>query len=280
MRFKRVYIEITNMCNLSCCFCIQNSRKGKQMSVEEFSYVIKQLQPYTKYVYLHVLGEPLSHPHLETFLKICKDANMQVTITTNGTLLASKSSIIAKAGCVRQVNISVHSFPTHKQPAYMDTIYTHASIMAQANIHVNLRLWSLTTGELSQDTDVLLEEILTHYGKQKEEVLLKRMSRFDLADHIHLHFEDVFEWPSLHHPYVNDQGTCLGMKTMCGILSDGTVVPCCLDSKGDINLGNIFETPFKTIVESNRCQDMVTGFQRKQIMEELCKHCNYRLRFK
>ena len=280
MQFKRVYIEITNSCNLACSFCIQNSRKPRKMSVEEFSHVISQIKPYTKYVYLHVLGEPLSHPDLETFLTICKDANLQVMITTNGTLLKQKADMIANASCVRQVNISVHSFPSHQQPLYLSTIFEKAGCLAARGIHVNLRLWSLKTGELSNDTDVLLDQILTHYGKSKDDILLKRLARFDLADHIHLHFEDIFEWPALSNPYVNDHGTCLGMKTMCAILSDGRVVPCCLDSKGDITLGNIFTTPFKEIIDSQRCKDMIQGFQSRKITETLCKHCSYRLRFK
>lgn len=280
MRFKRVYIEITNTCNLSCSFCIQNSRKPKRLSIDEFTHVIHEIRPYTDYVYLHVLGEPLSHPDLETFLVICKEAKLNVMITTNGTLLSKQAEMIAQAGCVRQLNISVHSFPTHQQPQYMATIFEKAKVLASYGIHVNLRLWSLQTGELSNDTDRLLDEILNYYGKHKEDLLLKRLSRFDLDDHIHLHFEDIFEWPSLSHPYVNDHGTCLGMKTMCAILSDGTVVPCCLDSKGDIPLGNIFETAFKDIVESQRCKAMIQGFQSKKITETLCKHCSYRLRFK
>ena len=63
--------------------------------------------------------------------------------------------------------------------------------------------------------------------------------RLDVGDHLHLNLESVFQWPSLQHPYVSDYGRCLGMMQMCAILSDGTVVPCCLDSRGDAALGNI-----------------------------------------
>ena len=39
-RFKKVYIEITNVCNLSCNFCPKTKRKYKFMNKEEFSYIL------------------------------------------------------------------------------------------------------------------------------------------------------------------------------------------------------------------------------------------------
>lgn len=279
MRFKRVYIEITNTCNLACSFCIQNSRIPRRMSVEEFKHVIQEVKPYTKHVYLHILGEPLSHPDLSTFLQICKQAGMEVILTTNGTLLKQQVETLREAGCIRQLNISLHSFPQHEQPQYLDRLWECAKVLADVGIHVNFRLWSMQDGILSAETHGLLDAVLKYYRKHQEDLSLRRMSRFDLADHIHLHFENVFTWPALTNPYVNDVGTCLGMKTMCGILVDGTLVPCCLDSKGDIALGNVFKTPLKEILSSQRCEDMVKGFQNKQVKEALCQHCSYRLRF-
>lgn len=280
MRFKRFYIEITNTCNLSCSFCIQNARKPHQMNIEEFKHVIHEVKPYTKHVYFHVLGEPLSHPLLKEFLDICKKEQLEVILTTNGTLLKKKVEDICNAGCIRQINISLHSFPEHQQEQYLENIFKCAHEMAKSNIHVNYRLWSLQSGKLTKDSEVLLHKVLNHYKKDIKDIELKRMSRFDLDFNIHLHFENIFTWPSLAEPYINDRGTCLGMKSMCAILSNGDVVPCCLDTKGDILLGNVFDTSLKNIIESKRCKDMVKNFQNRCVQEELCKHCSYRLRFK
>ena len=279
MRFKRVYIEITNTCNLACSFCIQNSRPAHRMSIDEFKHVIKEVKPYTKHVYFHVLGEPLSHPDLATFLQICKEANIEVIITTNGTLLKKQCDVLANAGCIRQLNVSLHSFPQHEQPNYLKDVFASSKILVASGIHVNYRLWSLVDQHLTKETQVIFDKIKEYYQVSFDQETLKRMMRIDLADHLHLHFETIFTWPSLNLPYLSDHGTCLGMKTMCGILSDGSVVPCCLDTKGDMNLGNIFQTPLKDIVESKRCEAMRIGFQNRKLSEELCKHCSYRLRF-
>ena len=46
---KKIYIEITNLCNLKCSFCSQSSRKGRCMSAEEFENIISQIKDYTDY---------------------------------------------------------------------------------------------------------------------------------------------------------------------------------------------------------------------------------------
>ena len=148
MQFKRIYVEITNTCNLSCSFCIQNKRKPRRMSVAEFSHVIREIKPYTKHVYLHVLGEPLSHPDLGAFLQICDEQGMQVNLTTNGTLLNACRDVLMNSR-LRQVNVSLHSFPEHEQPQYLEHVFSVCEELAQKGVHISYRLWSVQNGQLS-----------------------------------------------------------------------------------------------------------------------------------
>lgn len=277
MRFKRIYIEITNTCNLACSFCIQNQRVPRKLSVEEFEHIINEIKPYTDYVYLHILGEPLSHPDLGAFLDICEQADLQVNITTNGTLLKAKEELLLSHR-IRQINVSLHSFPEHVQPHYFEDVCSVSEKLARQGVHISYRLWSVKDGVLSEESKVLLEKIMKHYAIPEIKDFEKRM-RMKLQDYLYLNMESVFEWPSLNHSFVSDVGRCLGMKHMCGILSDGTITACCLDSKGDIALGNIFKESFSSIIQSDRVIAMCDGFSNQIIKEELCKHCSYRLRF-
>lgn len=86
-RFKKIYIEITNICNLNCEFCPKTQRQKTILTKEEFQHIIKEIQPYTDYVYFHVKGEPLLHPELGVFLDICKEYGLKVNITTNLSLI-------------------------------------------------------------------------------------------------------------------------------------------------------------------------------------------------
>lgn len=279
MRFKRVYIEITNICNLTCSFCAQNQRVPRRMTIEEFEHCITQIQPYTTYVYLHILGEPLAHPDLDAFLSILDTSSLQVNITTNGTLLRQQVAVLTKHR-IRQINVSLHSFPQHIQPRYFEDVFTACDILASQQIYINYRLWNLHAQDEQQEGALqILTKLKEHYALVTQAIQLKRLARFTIQDYISLHFEEVFVWPSLMNPYVNDIGRCLGMKDMCGILSNGDIVPCCLDAKGDCVLGNIHTSAFLNILASERANAIVNGFQRHHVVEDLCQHCSYRLRF-
>ena len=76
------------------------------MTEEEFEHILKQIDKYTDYLYLHVKGEPLLHSKIDQIISLCKKYNKQINITTNGTLVKQKLNILEN---VRQVNISLHS---------------------------------------------------------------------------------------------------------------------------------------------------------------------------
>lgn len=61
MHFKKIYIEITNKCNLKCSFCSLDNRMKKEMSLDQFELILQKIDKYTDYIYLHVKGEPLIH---------------------------------------------------------------------------------------------------------------------------------------------------------------------------------------------------------------------------
>ena len=103
--FKKIYLEITNNCNLSCDFCIKNSRPRKFMSKSEFLQVLDKVKSHTNYLYFHVLGEPLIHPLINEFIDIAS-SDFNINLTTNGYFI--KNIIDNKS--IRQINISLHSF--------------------------------------------------------------------------------------------------------------------------------------------------------------------------
>ena len=106
MKLKKIYIEITNRCNLSCSFCIKNSRKLRDITMDEYKYIINKIKPYTKEIYLHVLGEPLIHKDINSFINYACNNNLKVNITTNGYLINN----IANNTNLHRLNISLHSF--------------------------------------------------------------------------------------------------------------------------------------------------------------------------
>lgn len=270
MRFKKIYIEITNTCNLSCPFCIQNSRKPSCMNVDEFRHILQEIRPYTHYIYLHVLGEPLMHPDLEAFLQLAKEYGFHVNLTTNGTLLNKSLPVLLKASALRQINISLHSFPQIEN--YLENVLKCGDALSKNNVYVSYRMWTM---DLNQDPNmnITLTKIQDHYDCTFDE----KKHSVKLKDHCFISFDKSFEWPSLSNEYVGEKGTCQGYRHMCAILVDGSVVPCCLDSKGEAVLGNIFKSSFADILNKNI--KLLDDFSHHKMTLELCQKCSYRLRF-
>ena len=107
---KKAYIEITNRCNLRCSFCPGTKRAPRTMTPAEFDLVLERLTGQVEYVYLHVMGEPLSHPQLAELLALAAARERKVCITTNGTLLARQTETLLAARTLHKVSISLHSF--------------------------------------------------------------------------------------------------------------------------------------------------------------------------
>ena len=82
MKFKKVYIEICNGCNLNCDCCIKNSRQVKYIKRDEYEYIINKIAGYTKEIYLHVLGEPLMHKDIIIFTHIIISSILNFSCST------------------------------------------------------------------------------------------------------------------------------------------------------------------------------------------------------
>lgn len=284
MRFKRVYIEISNICNLNCSFCAPLKREKRSMSQSEFEHVIKEIFPYTDYVYFHIKGEPLMHPELAYFFDLCEAYHLKVNLTTNGTLLKQMRSLLLSKAALRQVNFSLHSFPAHHDinfDEYLHQILDFSADFSHKKGFSLLRMWNLNE---NRDIDEFSKKIILKIGDyfHFESDLLALMSSrrsVTLVPGIFLGWEQEFQWPSLSLPLLSSDGICYGMRTMVGILADGTVVPCCLDANGEAALGNLFQTPFLQIIQGERAKNIQENFYNRRVVEPLCLHCSYRLRF-
>ena len=287
-RFKKVYIEITNSCNLSCDFCPKTKRTLKYNEVEEFQHILKTIKPYTDYIYLHLMGEPTTHPELRTYLELSRQAGLKVNLTTNGTLLKKVENILLASPALRQINISLHSFEGNKQvrniDEYLDTVIQFIlRMIASTRVICSIRLWNMDD-ELLKGKNELNQHILDKLQNGLEAEIdikeaLKEKNGIKLRKQVYLNMAKKFEWPDQDKEHLEDEVFCYGLRDQIGILVDGTVVPCCLDSEGHINLGNIFETSLEDIINTPRATALYKGFSERTAVESLCKKCGYASRY-
>lgn len=273
--YNKVYIEITNICNMHCSFCHGHGRAPRRMGMEEFTHILDQLAGYTKYIYYHLMGEPLTHPQLPEFLRLAGERGFKSIITTNGTLLHQRGEEILAAG-VHKVNLSLHSFEQGSEAdhlRYVGELAEFAQRAAEQGTISVFRLWNRGCDEGKNDVayDFLRETIPGEWAKNTYGIRIR--------DKIHLEWGERFAWPDLGAEIQGEKFACYGLRDQFGILSDGTVVPCCLDSDGVIALGNIFEKDIGEILQSPRAVNIMEGFARGRACEELCRRCGYAQRF-
>lgn len=268
---------------MNCSFCHGTKRAPKQMSLGEFARVVSNLKGVTEYLYFHVLGEPLSHPMLPTFIEYAKACGFKVALTTNGTLLRAKGEALLLTKPYK-VNISLHSFEGESAEAresYIDACLDFADKASKGGILTVLRLWNLSDGVACDGSaDLLNSDALTSICKRfgEPESISARGGR--IRNKLHFEFGERFEWPDINAADLGETVFCHGLGDHFAVLVDGTVIPCCLDADGAAPLGNIFEEDIRAILRSPRALAIKEGFAQKKASEELCRRCTYARRFK
>jgi len=273
--FKKIYIEITNMCNLKCKFCPETTRVKQFMSMQNFKEIISKIHKYTGLVCLHVKGEPLMHKDLDEILQVLEEYNLKTNITTNGTLLEKNIDILKTSKALRQINISIHSITQNES---LNTEYLHKilnNVDKLENTIISYRLWNIDDIKQNDINKEIIKELENYYKIPDLIEKLKQNNFLELRKNIFINQDTEFTWPDINSKAIVEKGRCLALKDQIAILVDGTVVPCCLDNNGDINLGNILNEEFEDILNKDKTINIKNNFKNGIITEKLCKTCGF-----
>lgn len=275
MQFNKIYIELTNFCGLDCSFC--TPKKGKEaIKLESFLHIARQIKPFCKLITFHILGDSLTLPNLQDYLQIAQNEGLKVEITTSGFFLKKHIPLLLESHAIHQINISLMSALYQKKPLnmekYLQGIFTLCALHSQSKSEkfINLRLWNLSKNlEIPKNAYPLLERIEKHFNTK-----IKNENE-RLSYKIFLNLKPFFAWPSMENPKSTTQSFCYGGSKQLGILQNGSIVPCCFDTKGEINLGNIHQETLQEILKKDRLKNLIEGFKEGHYTENLCKHCSY-----
>lgn len=287
MKFYRIYIELTNVCGLRCSFCPTKEQPNTIMDLGFFETVIKQAKEYTKEIACHVMGDPLTLLNLSDYLDIIQKHGLKAMLTTSGYFIKKHTTATLFHPAVKQINISLNSYNKNDTAIsfeqYIEPVLNlcKEKTAQQKELFINLRMWNLDNGMSELDFNNQVIKALNEAFSLNLDIKTlnpKSKTSIRLENKVLLHFDTYFEWPSLANQTYG-HGSCLGLRSHIAILASGIVVPCCLDSKGIIELGDLHKNSLQTILQSSRAQNMIEGFKVGKCSEELCLKCSYKERF-
>ena len=261
---KRLYLEITNRCNLACPFCLRTNRPIEDLSLALIEKVMRESRAITEYLYLHVQGEPLLHPEFPQILELAGKYRRRIQLVTNGVLLGKYQDILLDSTCIRKVSISLQGlFLASELSSKLETLEKFVEKASDRRMMIELRIWAKEKSEI-------IDFVRERFGIESAGVTSGK-----IKDNLYLSCKEEFQWPSLNLPVNDERHYCLGPKLMVCVLSDGTITPCCLDGEGLITLGNIRDISLSEAWVSSRYLAMIAGFKENKAVEKLCRHCYY-----
>lgn len=281
-RFSKIYFEITNQCNAACSFCPGTTREKHFVSMKEFDCVLSKLAGRADFLYFHLMGEPLLHPDICAFAEKASRQGFKVMITTNGLLADTRGRELVDTGKVFKLSISLHSFEANRYGIaledYLKSCFSLAERASERGTLTALRLWNLGSAEDGTESNLFNEKVIVAAKEYFGDVWIKNRSGFCIGKGIYLEWGEHFDWPG--YAKINEgKQFCHALRLQMGILCDGTVVPCCLDSEGEIALGNIFDSDIDEYFPGNGRCVCIMVFTAGFASEDICKRCGFARRF-
>ncbi len=297
MRFEKIYIELSDICGLNCGFCPSVKGVRGAMSVEKFGIIAKKVAGVGRIYTFHLLGDPLVLPNLKDFIKLANAHKMPLELTTSGFYMSEKNTqLLLESENIRQINLSLMAFLAQKKlnlNEYFAPIlrFLRLHLAQNSQSFVNLRLWNLGADFTPPFENNAIYSLLEREFNAK---IQKNAPKNRLENRIILHQSELFCWAGakaddlgVQKEFVDLQGeknapkvpcvkgSCHALRKQIGILSDGTVVPCCMDTNGVMGLGNLFTQELSEILANKRAVAMKKGFERDEFTEKLCQQCEF-----
>ncbi|WQR94273.1 SPASM domain-containing protein [Helicobacter pylori] len=278
--FKKIYIELSDICGLQCGFCPNPKNIRGVMPLELFEKICKEAAPLTQMITLHVLGDPCKLKNLNHYLSAARRFSLKVDLVTSGVYWRDFETLLQDV--IYQISISLDAgldnYNKINQHRYIQKILEFCRYKCEKNseVFLNLRIQDSTLDKHQNLIKPFLEsfECVSLEG-------LKTQGRARLFKKSFLNIQKTFKWPSLNAPNPLNQESkipyCYGLIKQIAILSNGVVVPCCMDTQAHINLGDLNHMPLKDILNSQKAMAIKTHFLKGEALEPLCQNCSYPL---
>lgn len=268
------WIDTSSICNLKCVMCPQSKglrRPTSVLGMETYRQIIDQICGNKPMVKLYMTGEPLINQDIIEMVTYAAAKKCHTLIHTNATLLTESTArrIIDSPletisfsfdGCTQEV------YERLRPPARFESVKKNIERFLKIRKEIGSKLPKAVVEIIEMaDTKGNIDEFMQQWrdaGTDEVSVTTCMTWLGDVEDH------------RLNKPKICGYRPCPALFRSTAILSDGTVVPCCMDVHGQLRLGNINEQSIEDIWHGAKYKELRRQHLERTIPKNsICHEC-------
>lgn len=272
----RLWIELTNHCNLRCVMCpnkdLKNEEKGF-MDMDLFQKIVDEAARFIFDVHLLHRGESLLHPLFFEMARYSVDKKIRTLLHTNGTVLdEEKSRKLIETG----LDVLSFSFDGYDKRTY-ESIRVNGDFEKTVN---NIQRFLQIKKELKSKKPYTILELINFPNSEfktdlaKREEFLKKFSSLPLDK---LVVKEFHNWAGeLDNKAERKKfSPCTYLWNALVIFWDGSVLPCSQDFFGYYSLGNVRNSSLAEVWNNEKMIHLRKQHLAKNIEEfKTCSECD------
>jgi len=260
---ERIAIETTNICNTNCKFCPHDKMKRlpQNMSMKLYEKIIDDcIELGIKKVTLSFFGEPLMDKLLVDRIKYAKKAGLYVEFFTNGMMLNSAKILSLLGSGLDRIFISLDATNPRR---YRELRPNGDYNSVEKNIRELLRL-------RNNKLKVAIGMLILKEEDKKE--IKEFQDNWKEVDEIHI--RTAHGWAT--NPKKKLNLPCYSLWNTFAVLSNGIVVPCCMDYEGNLLIGDANKQSLSEIWLKSSKLKALRHYHLTKISSAipLCKNCD------
>lgn len=275
-------IEPSSVCQLSCpeCICGQGKliRNCSFIDVSAFEKIINQIKQKSSIVNLFFQGEPFLHPQIIELIKISKNAGLVTVISTNAQMIDKKMAAdIVQSGLdmliVSVDGASQETYEKYRKSGDFCKLQTAISALNDSKIQLNSHISLIAQCLVTKDTEQEIEKIRNWSRNNGFTFILKSLQVYHRENK-----NELLPISEKHNRYSskNQQtNNCTRLWTHMLILTDGRVVPCCMDKNADFSIGSTYSNTIQEVIKANNRKAFIYKVLKDKNKVELCNNCPF-----
>lgn len=274
-------LDIISSCNLRCVMCAQTILKSKgtiqhmgSMSLEFVKYLIDQgAGNGLASIKFNFQGEPLLHVDLPAMIEYAKHSGIvDTSINTNATLLTMDKSLELLESGLDNIFFSIDSSEKERYEAIrVGADYDVVMENVQQFLHLKQKL-----GKHRVQTGVNMVVLEENRGeiRKMEDYWKERVDTFSWGLEQHT---SVLEASGKNNRQPIPHFCCSQLWQRMFIVWDGTCVPCCMDSRHELVLGNAHNLTVAEIWQNSPLYKCLRDYHKSGdcLAVPLCKACSF-----